>query len=530
MEPNIEQAIEQFKSLSHLPSRRKALDGILESLATNELRGVRDRILAVTFQRDIFGQLPVELICLVASHLDVKDIFNLRRVSRLWKEVLSVPVLLTTVLKNKLGKWPAPNSSIAGLESSLKTRWRMENGRPAALAYLTAENGDGSSQSAYCKGMLVFAKVDVGVVPRSDYDIMVLDVRTGAEKSIYIGNIEELLGIEISDRLIAASAVTEQGSSICYIWNIETGERKSFPLDFYVHGDPLVNDNSVIMYDDESGEVVHFCFISGMIRTIHLEHPVLNLSLHANGDFSTIEISMDIEQFEHDIPIRYPAWIREEHPLQARRFSPDGDGFRSSSARPFTMQSFLPSWGGDIQVKRLKMIKSGQSCCDILFKKDILYQEDGFAEDDYHRKSSILRFTRDDDDTIAAYWTPEKDSHMDGPNSNLVNDFIADQNIMYSRCGDRLTLAYGRFDVSSPLPGIAFYRFDNYQTLDRGSYPRIPYFHHEEKFVKWRGDDEFFVLELTGPDHGPIYVGSFNEDWKPAGLLADIDLLEWDSD
>ncbi|CAG8140287.1 unnamed protein product [Penicillium salamii] len=170
------------------------------------------------------------------------------------------------------------------------------------------------------------------------------------------------------------------------------------------------------------------------------------------------------------------------------------------------------------------MIKSVQSCCDILYKKDILYQEDGFAEDDYHRKSSILRFTRDDDDTIAAYWTPEKDSHWDGPNPNLVNDFIADQNIEYSRCGDRLTLASGRFDVSSPLPGIAFYRFDKYQTLDRGSYPRIPYYHREEEFVKWRGDDEFFVLELTGSDHGPIYVGSFNEDWKPAGRLAETDL------
>lgn len=91
----------------------------------------------------------------------------------------------------------------------------MENGRPAALAYLLAQQGLGPSQSAYCKGMLVFAKLDAGLVPSSDY-IKVLDVRTGAEKSIYIENREELLSIEISDRLIAANALTEQGSR--YVW------------------------------------------------------------------------------------------------------------------------------------------------------------------------------------------------------------------------------------------------------------------------------------------------------------------------
>lgn len=63
--------------------------------------------------------------------------------------------------------------------------------------------------------MLVFAKLDAGLVPSSDY-IKVLDVRTGAEKSIYIENREELLSIEISDRLIAANALTEQGSR--YVW------------------------------------------------------------------------------------------------------------------------------------------------------------------------------------------------------------------------------------------------------------------------------------------------------------------------
>ncbi|CAG8109197.1 unnamed protein product [Penicillium salamii] len=503
METNIAQEIGQFKSLSHPLSRRKALDEIVESLTTNELREVRDRIFAVKFQRDVFGQLPVELRCLVASHLDVKDIFNLRRVSRLWKEVLSVPVLLTTVFKNRLGKWPAPDSSIAGLKSSLKMRGRIENGRPAALAYLPVQyrtdrmvipDISSTSRVVYCKGMLAFTELDY---------IKVLNLRTGAEKSFTTENREESMSIEISARLFVAITRSD-----CYIWNIETDEQKSFPLPLVGSYQTLVNGNSV-MLRHTSGEVVHFCFTSGMTRTIHLEHPVLNLSLHENGDFSTIDIPTDVEEFRHGYPLRAPEWTT--HPLQAKRFSPDGDGFRSSSARPFTISAFLPSWVRELQIGNLSMIKSGQLCCDILLE-----------EDEYLRQRFILRFTREDDDTIAAYWTPVKDTNWRGPRVNTAHEFITDQNIMYSYSpgADRLTLASGRFKVSSPLPGIAFYHFDNYQTLpDDGSEPMIPYFHHNE-VSQWRGDDEFFVLQLSGLP-GDTYVGSFNEDWKPAGLLTE---------
>lgn len=54
----------------------------MNELRLNEWREVKARASSMSFQRDILGSLPIEIVALVAGHMDMADMIRLQRVGR----------------------------------------------------------------------------------------------------------------------------------------------------------------------------------------------------------------------------------------------------------------------------------------------------------------------------------------------------------------------------------------------------------------------------------------------------------------
>jgi len=67
------------------------LDNLIQALTNNEIRHLRPHLNAKTFQKDICGHLPVELLLYVSQFLELEDLKRALSVSCRWNEVFSSP-------------------------------------------------------------------------------------------------------------------------------------------------------------------------------------------------------------------------------------------------------------------------------------------------------------------------------------------------------------------------------------------------------------------------------------------------------
>jgi hypothetical protein len=74
---------EAFTRLSTSDSRRSALQALLPELTPYEWRFLKFNLNARTFQFDIIGQLPVELVSEIFSYLDTTTPWRLQLVGKL---------------------------------------------------------------------------------------------------------------------------------------------------------------------------------------------------------------------------------------------------------------------------------------------------------------------------------------------------------------------------------------------------------------------------------------------------------------
>lgn len=76
------------------------LDDLVDhGLSISEIRYLRDRLLAVPFNKDIFMNLPNELFLSIVPFLGLEDFLSARSVSRAWKEKFSSPDVCTKIVK-----------------------------------------------------------------------------------------------------------------------------------------------------------------------------------------------------------------------------------------------------------------------------------------------------------------------------------------------------------------------------------------------------------------------------------------------
>jgi hypothetical protein len=76
--------ITAFKRLTK-HSRREALKALVEELDPYEWRTLHQATASRSFQYDIIGQLPVELVAQIFAHLDTSTPYRLQRVRQPWK-------------------------------------------------------------------------------------------------------------------------------------------------------------------------------------------------------------------------------------------------------------------------------------------------------------------------------------------------------------------------------------------------------------------------------------------------------------
>jgi hypothetical protein len=126
-------------------SNQARLDNLTDSLSHDEIRYLRTRLNAIKFNKDIFLNLPVELLLHVAKYLDFEDLVITRNVSRAWRDKFSSPDFSMGIIKMHFrSQWKQTDLGDATAKQSL-VNWLPK----AALKRLRKQRGQYVSMSAY---------------------------------------------------------------------------------------------------------------------------------------------------------------------------------------------------------------------------------------------------------------------------------------------------------------------------------------------------------------------------------------------
>ncbi|KAJ5096226.1 hypothetical protein NUU61_005582 [Penicillium alfredii] len=283
MDPDLEvqSILTRFRHLDKL-HRRVAYHGILDQLRSDEWREVKHRIDPQTFQCDLLGKLPIEIVALVAEYMNLTDLILHQRVSKRWHRVLSSPLVYRAAVHATIGADTLAGTH-PGYIKCIKKRLRLERGQPAATATIPSPLSTDYDVTMYTRGVGyshgVYAWID-GRTSRTS--ISLLHLWTGKNDHLTTENREQLVELRIAETLIAA--VSARG--YCHVWHLHTQEHKSFriPSSHYRHF--LVHGVKVALgYEDY---IVHWCFHSGFTRRIPTGAQILALALHPLEDQFTV--------------------------------------------------------------------------------------------------------------------------------------------------------------------------------------------------------------------------------------------------
>ncbi|KAJ5580093.1 uncharacterized protein N7459_006078 [Penicillium hispanicum] len=296
--------------------------GILDQLRPDEWREVKYRTADKTFQCDLLGKLPLEIVALIAEHMDLADVVLLQRVSRRWQRVLSSPPVLGVAVRAVSGK----EVPVSGFTSAIKKRLRMERGQPTAKVSLpsplsavhdTLMNLRGVG---YSDGIYAWLEGSDGRT-----SITLLHLWSGRLTRLTTENREQLAELRISKQLVAA--VSTRG--YCHAWDLNTQEHQSFRLSslkfqhFIVHGLKIA-----LSYRDY---IVQWGFDTQIARTVQVGDCIFVLALHPVEDqFTVVRFC---RQYSHDAPDSdddFPGNLPPVHRLHTEKYALVGSNrFRS---------------------------------------------------------------------------------------------------------------------------------------------------------------------------------------------------------
>lgn len=74
------------------------LNGLVDNLTHDQIRELRNAIGGVDLCYDIVAYLPLELSQMILQHLPLYQCFQARRVSRKWKDIISSPSTIDSIL------------------------------------------------------------------------------------------------------------------------------------------------------------------------------------------------------------------------------------------------------------------------------------------------------------------------------------------------------------------------------------------------------------------------------------------------
>ncbi|KAL4937393.1 hypothetical protein BDV06DRAFT_202981 [Aspergillus oleicola] len=316
MDPNIHEIITRFKQLDTSTSaRRIAYHLIIDQLGPHEWRDVKKRLNERTFQKDILGALHLELAVEIVLHLDLADLYVLRRVSKRWREVLSSRPACNVLYRLYTGCTLDDNYE-STLARFSKRRLRLEQGKPlASLRIDFSDLSDNELSGLDCiNGRYVWV-ADDGTT------LVVYSPETGRKQRFCAENRELVCHYRLSDRMVAMTTMR----GYCHAWDLETEETHAFRLPNIDVSLFVVSGFSIVVYFPklEGGLIMHFNLES--TRTHNIQH-IQNLVLVCLVDFSRFgAICLDREAGHQETDDASPL-------LYIRTFELDENGISSSQS------------------------------------------------------------------------------------------------------------------------------------------------------------------------------------------------------
>lgn len=207
------------RGFDRLQIRGCDMRALYDSLSKQQIRELKSLIESTEFRFDIVTNLPVELIPLVFQHLELYQLFQCRRVSRRWLELLGAdevvkpmlqPWIATEDVKLRIPEGSSSKSVLdiyAEHQDAFQTgnafgRFQMPHGQTVPLDVALFRH-------AYSDGLLAWVSLTDG----SDV-IHLHDLESGDDRSFMPPERDEIDEIVVSQTLLVAMMT----SARCYIW------------------------------------------------------------------------------------------------------------------------------------------------------------------------------------------------------------------------------------------------------------------------------------------------------------------------
>ena len=199
------------------------LQGLVKALTHQQIRELRSVIEEVDFHCDIIAKLPLEISRVILQYLPLYQIFQARRVSPGWRQILASARTVEFLLRD----W-FPNHNVnqdlqipAGLSAEIVASVKAEN----VDAYRTGHAFSYARHRRHCFSgawdPYVVAYAD-GILAWVEYAeshlIEVIDLKTGQEWSFLPEARTRVQAIAISSSIVAAL-----GSGRCNVWTLRAG-------------------------------------------------------------------------------------------------------------------------------------------------------------------------------------------------------------------------------------------------------------------------------------------------------------------
>ncbi|KAH6616664.1 hypothetical protein C7974DRAFT_402211 [Boeremia exigua] len=199
-----------FARLPTSDSRLEALEALMSALSPYEWRFVQSLAIARTFQFDIIGRLPVEIVSHIFSYLDTSTPWRLQQVSRRWHRNLRS----LAVLKPSLDNWYNGTVNLQGVD--LDFCWRKARSihafRSASLTALPDSSFKISAQFATSEQVL--SGDHLIWLSRDRRQVHVLNLRSLTSKTIVPIARELLRTVFASEELVM---VTADAGGVIYV-------------------------------------------------------------------------------------------------------------------------------------------------------------------------------------------------------------------------------------------------------------------------------------------------------------------------
>jgi len=284
-----------FREIASSDHRREVLDTLVNELDPYEWRHVKSRLNERTFEFDIVGALPTELVASIFTYLDLDCLLLYRQVSWRWHGILSSP----DVVRPSLAQWyslkdpPLLAAQVLRLEKQdylkLQTEHllRFRSAKPYYHAVYDIQlSMDWGSTYGWRRRSFDFCGNNIAWIDESGdphtNSVRLRNLSTGLERKIVGRGREQLLCLALTEEILAFTTF----SGICYVHELKSSVMRTFRLPsldlllFTARGRYVAcltipvyqNSNGVVTDDGNTSTVVVWNFddqVSHSFRTPH---------------------------------------------------------------------------------------------------------------------------------------------------------------------------------------------------------------------------------------------------------------------